>query len=407
MPTLPHQASSEKIWTPPENLTGGFDLDPRLLPGASVDNALDPEVEAQLDAYPGNSDQDKAIRASILEEEARRGPVEKATRRIGSFLSCAAGIELNEELSELYGAEVYFAREDLQPTKSFKIRGAMNAIYSRDATSHKQGYVAASAGSHGLAVAFAARSVGAHARVFVPEDTPKPNMNGMLDLGAEVTRVQGSVENALEACMQHVEENPYLNFIHPYNDPLVAYGQGSAVFEALGKEPGFTKIVVPSGGGGLAAGTATAIAERGSNAALYTAEPEHAASTHEALVHGYRRRLRPELIHTQAEKAAVAQIGSLPYNILNASPVPVRPQVVSERSLIRATLWANEKVGRIECTAALGLAALEGFKNDLTSQDKVLVVLTGGNMADEKLDSLQRIAESEERATAHRLTMVS
>jgi threonine dehydratase len=406
MPTLPHQASSTEICNQPPNLTGGYNFDVRMLPGADCDNVLDPEVETQLDAYPGNSALDKAIRASILEEEARRGPVEKAARRIGSFLSSAAGIKLNEELSERYGAEVYLAREDLQPTSSFKIRGAMNAIYSRDATSHKQGYVAASAGSHGLAVARVARSVGAPARIFVPEGTPEPNMRGMLELGAEVTEVPGDVDYALKACERHRAENPYLHFIHPFNDPFVVYGQGTAVFNALGQQPNISKVVVPSGGGGLAGGSVTAILERKSRAELYTGEPEHAASTHEALVHGYRRSLRPELMHSQAEKAIVAQMGSLPYDILSAAPVPLHPQVVSERALIRATLRANERIGRIECTAALGLAVLEGIKDQIVSDDKLLVVLTGGNITNEKLDRLRRIAESEERAS-HRLTMVS
>jgi len=158
-------------------------------------------------------------------------------------------------LSAATGAEVWLKLENVQVTGSFKVRGATNKLLALSAVERARGVVAASSGNHGLAVAHAARSIGCTATVFVPETCPAAKRSAIAELGAEV-HVFGPdcVDTEVHARQfAAARERPYIS---PYNDPLVAAGQGTIAVELLRQLPAVEVVYVALGGGGLIGGMA-------------------------------------------------------------------------------------------------------------------------------------------------------
>jgi threonine dehydratase len=160
----------------------------------------------------------------------------------------------SDTLSRLVGREVHLKAENLQRTGSFKIRGAYNRISTLEADE----VVAASAGNHGQAVAWAAREIGARARIFMPQDAPMAKVDATRHYGAEVELVGTSLESALEAAKTYVDEHG-ATFVHPFEDPVVIAGQGTIGLELAEQVPEIETAIIPIGGGGLASGIALAL----------------------------------------------------------------------------------------------------------------------------------------------------
>src|SRR5436305_5220467 len=164
----------------------------------------------------------------------------------------------SETLSRAAGREVQLKAENLQRTGSFKIRGAYNRISSLSDAERAAGVVAASAGNHGQAVAWAAREVGARARIFMPQDAPMAKVDATRHYGAEIELTGNMIEDALAAAQAYVEETG-ATFVHPFEDPLVIAGQGTIGLELAEQVPDVGTVVIPIGGGGLASGIALAL----------------------------------------------------------------------------------------------------------------------------------------------------
>ncbi len=167
-------------------------------------------------------------------------------------------IYLSETFSRRCGREVRLKAENLQRTGAFKIRGAVNRLSLLSPEERSAGVVAASAGNHGQAVAWAARELGVHARIFVPITAPMAKVEACRNYGAETELVGADFEDALAAALAHVEETGG-TFIHPYEDQFVVAGQGTIGLELLDQEPDVGTVLIPIGGGGLALGIATAL----------------------------------------------------------------------------------------------------------------------------------------------------
>ena len=164
----------------------------------------------------------------------------------------------SETFSRLTGRQVSLKAENLQRTGSFKVRGAFNKISALSGRDGGAGVVAASAGNHGQAVAWAAREVGVPAMVFVPQDAPMAKVEAARNYGARVEMIGARFEDALEAAHAHVEEAGAL-FVHPFEDPAVIAGQGTLGLELADQLPDVETVVVPIGGGGLCCGIALAL----------------------------------------------------------------------------------------------------------------------------------------------------
>ena len=167
-------------------------------------------------------------------------------------------IYLSETFSRRCGREVLLKAEALQRTGSFKVRGAVNKLSTLTDGERAAGVVAASAGNHGQAVAWAARELGAPATIYVPQDAPMAKVEACRNYGAETVMTGAYFEDALTAAEQHVEDVGG-TFIHPYEDQLVIAGQGTVGLELVEQVPHVGTVIVPIGGGGLSMGVAIAL----------------------------------------------------------------------------------------------------------------------------------------------------
>ena len=163
-----------------------------------------------------------------------------------------------ETLSERTGRELTLKAENLQRTGSFKVRGAVNKIATLTGRERRAGVVAASAGNHGQAVAWAAREAGVKATVFMPQDAPMAKVEPTKTYGAKAELVGASFEDALAAALAHAEKTS-ATFVHPYEDERVIAGQGTIGLELAEQVPQAQTVVIPVGGGGLASGIALAL----------------------------------------------------------------------------------------------------------------------------------------------------
>jgi threonine dehydratase len=176
-------------------------------------------------------------------------------------------IYLSETFSRRVGREVRLKAENLQRTGAFKIRGAVNKLSTLSASEREAGVVAASAGNHGQAVAWAARELGIRARIYVPLDAPMAKVEACRNYGAETEMSGAYFEDAMAAALADIEETG-ATFIHPYEDALVIAGQGTIGLELAEQVPDLDTVLIPVGGGGLALGIATALRSLRSNVRL-------------------------------------------------------------------------------------------------------------------------------------------
>src|ERR1700744_71390 len=161
-------------------------------------------------------------------------------------------------LSELAGGPVYLKCENLQRTGSFKVRGAYTRIARLSDAERSRGVVAASAGNHAQGVAFAAGLLGTTATVVMPERAPLPKVEATRAYGASVILHGTTVEDALAEALRFAERTGAV-FIHPFDHPDIVAGQGTLGFEIIEQCPGARTVVIPVGGGGLAAGITVAV----------------------------------------------------------------------------------------------------------------------------------------------------
>ena len=192
----------------------------------------------------------------------RTGPtladIEAARARIES-LARVTPVYSSETLSRRAGRGVFLKAENLQRTGSFKIRGAVNKIAMLSEAERAAGVVTASAGNHGQAVALAAREAGVAATVFMPRDAPMAKVDATRRYGAEVVLAGEGYDEAQALTLERVEAGATL--VHAFDDPVVIAGQGTLGLELVEQLESVEALVVPVGGGGLAAGIALALKE--------------------------------------------------------------------------------------------------------------------------------------------------
>jgi threonine dehydratase len=274
-------------------------------------------------------------------------------------------------LSELAGGPVYLKAENLQRTGSFKLRGAYVRIARLPDADRARGVVAASAGNHAQGVALAASMLGTTATVVMPERAPLPKVSATRAYGANVILHGTSVEDALEEALR-VAERTGAVFIHPFDHPDVVAGQGTLGFEIVEQCPQVRTVLVPVGGGGLAAGVAVAV--KGLDPAVHVI----GVQAQESAIRAHT---------TLADGIAVASIGDIPGAILAA--YADRLVTVSEAGLSRALLLCLERAKQVvEPAGAAAVAAL--LERPREFEPPVVIVLSGGNIDPLLLSKLLR-----------------
>jgi threonine dehydratase len=153
------------------------------------------------------------------------------------------------------GEAVYFKLENLNKTRSFKIRGALNALLALSEEERERGIVACSAGNHAQGIAYAAQLVGIQAKIVMPSNAPKRKVKGVRKYGADIL-LHGDTYDAAELQARKMEAQMGMTFLSPYNHPLVLAGQGTVALELFEALPEVGRIIVPTSGGGLLAGIA-------------------------------------------------------------------------------------------------------------------------------------------------------
>jgi threonine dehydratase len=291
-------------------------------------------------------------------------------------------------LSERVGGPVYLKCENLQRTGSFKVRGAYTRIARLSDAERARGVVAASAGNHAQGVAFAAGLLGASATVVMPERAPLPKVEATRAYGASVILHGSSVEDALDEALLFAERTGAV-FIHPFDHPDVVASQGTLGFEIIEQCPGVRTILIPVGGGGIAAGVTVAVRSLDPDVRVIGVQ----AAAVPGLIASSAAGAPVQVVGapTMADGIAVQRPGDIPFAILSASQVPV--VAVSESALARALLLCLERAKQVvEPAGAAGVAALlEGLASGDTSvEPPVVVVLSGGNIDPLLLSKLLR-----------------
>ncbi|MHB8641590.1 MAG: threonine ammonia-lyase [Gaiellaceae bacterium] len=273
----------------------------------------------------------------------------------------------SDTFSRRSGREVWLKAENLQRTGAFKARGAVNKIATLTEAERAAGVVAASAGNHGQAVAWAARQAGVRARIFVPQDAPMAKVEACRNYGAETVMLGASFEEAMVAARSYVEQTG-ATFVHPFEDPVVIAGQGTIGLELAEQMPSVGAVLIPVGGGGLAAGIATALRARMPGVRIVGVQAGKS---------GY----------TIADGIFVKHPGELTMSILDDvldDMVHVADEEISEAIVL---LLERTKLV-VEGAGAVGVAAL--LTGKAGGEGPVAVVLSGGNIDPTLLISVMR-----------------
>ena len=275
--------------------------------------------------------------------------------------------------SKATGNQIYIKPENMQVTGAYKIRGAYYKISTLSDEEKARGLVTASAGNHAQGVAYAAQAAGVSATIVMPTTTPLVKVNNTKDYGAKVVLHGETFDDAAELAAKLSEEEG-LTYVHPFNDPAIATGQGTISYEIFQDLPDVDVILVPIGGGGLATGVSTLAKLLNPNVTVIGVEPSGAASMKASLDAGHVVTL--DRVETIADGVAVKTPGdqifpSIQKNIDDIITIP-------DDELVDAFLDMMEKHKMIvENAGLLPIAALSHLK---CRGKNVVPVLSGGNM---------------------------
>ncbi|CAN1544157.1 IlvA Threonine dehydratase [Spirosomataceae bacterium] len=280
----------------------------------------------------------------------------------------------SDKINEICGCEVFFKCENLQKIGAFKARGGINAALSLEKDQVTYGICTHSSGNHAQAVALAAKMLGVKAYIVMPSNAPKPKVNGVIELGAELIFCEPTLE-ARENGVKEIIEKTGAIFIHPFDNYDVIAGQATASKELLEEKPDLDAILTPVGGGGLLSGTGLSAKYFSKKAKVYAGEPEGAADAVLSFKSGrvekapYIKTIADGLLTNLSEKT-LAIIMETVTDIL----------LVSDDEIIAALKLVFEHLKIIiEPSCAVPLAAL--IKNkELFKSQQVGIILSGGNV---------------------------
>lgn len=336
------------------------------------------------------------------EQEAPRplretGAVARAARDIEGF-AVRTPLQRNDRLGGLVDGEVLLKREDLQPVRSYKIRGAVNLIRALSEEERAQGIVCASAGNHAQGVALACAELGVDARIYLPRNTPRQKRDRVASFGGERVRLilhGDTYDDASKAAILDASRTG-ATLAPAFDDPRVIAGQGTVtreILEELGRAPDI--LLVPVGGGGLLAGALLALAEApaefgADRCRVIAVESIGADSLRAALEAGQPLDLGE--IDTFADGTAVRKVGDRPFEIIRDSGVEVVG--VEAGAICQEMLRLYQVDGIIaEPSGAMAMADLD--RRGIEPGATVVAILSGGN------NDVSRYAEVIERALVH------
>jgi len=292
------------------------------------------------------------IRAVVRRTDLRRSPV----------------------LSELTGTDVYLKLECEQVTGSFKLRGAYNALASLEPERRARGVIAASAGNHGLGIAYAARALGIPATLYIPSTAPGVKRDGIVALGARVDATSPDYDHALARAMIHAEQEK-VPFVSATGDTDVIAGQGTAALEILEDLPTVRTVILPVGGAGLLAGFGSLLRAEAPTVRIFGVQGTRSDAMARALEAG---KLVPVSHEGTLADGLSGDIDDLALDVGKHSLDVLA--IVTEEEIAMAIAWLSREEGLVvEGSGAVGVAALLE-KKIYKPKGPVAVVLSGGNI---------------------------
>jgi threonine dehydratase len=305
-------------------------------------------------------------------------------------------LQRNDHLSARYQAEIWLKREDLSPVRSYKLRGAFNAMRKvRQHSPGQQDFVCASAGNHAQGVAFACRHFGAHGTIFMPVTTPQQKIDKTRIFGADHVDIRLSgdyFDQTLAAAQAYCAERS-AHFLSPFDDADVIEGQASVaveILEQLGRAPDL--VILPVGGGGLASGVTGYLREVAPAVGFHFVEPLGGASLTAALREGGPVKL--SRVNSFVDGAAVARIGETNFERLAWVPHDRVHLAPEDRICVTMLEMLNVEGIVLEPAGALSVDVLPELADQIRGKT-VVCVTSGGNF------DFERLPEVKERAQRH------
>lgn len=300
-------------------------------------------------------------------------------------------LQLNTNLSEKYQATIYLKREDLQKVRSYKIRGAYNKISHLDAAQKAKGIVCASAGNHAQGVAYSCQLLQIQGKIYMPKTTPKQKIKQVQLFGksfVEIVLIGDTFDDAFYAAKLFSNENQ-LEFIHPFDDVEVIAGQGSVGLEILSEKVSkIDFLLLPIGGGGLAAGVSTVFKKLSPKTKIIGVEPEGAPSMQQAIY--LEQPVLLDKIDRFVDGAAVKKVGKQTYEVCKDTLEKII--LVPEGKVCTTILQLyNEEAMVVEPAGALSIAALDFIADEIKGK-KVVCIVSGSN------NDIERTEEIKERS---------
>lgn len=281
-------------------------------------------------------------------------------------------------LSERFSCEVYFKREDLQPVRSYKIRGAYVKISTLSEPERKRGVVCASAGNHAQGVAFSCKVHRIKGVIFMPVSTPKQKIDRVKYFGGDFVEVVLVGDNYDEAKKEAViyAQKKGMAFVHPFEDQTVIAGQGTIALEILEDLKGeIDYVFVPIGGGGLISGIAVVLKSVLPKVKIIGVEPEGAAAMYESLKKGKVVELKS--VDTFVDGVAVKRVGELNFQIVKEYVDEVIKVPEGKVASVMIDLYQNEGIVA-EPAGALSVAGFEVYADRVKCKN-VVCIISGGN----------------------------
>lgn len=303
--------------------------------------------------------------------------VDRAAREIAPYLS-PTPLQYSHAFTDKARCHVHIKIESIQPIRAFKVRGALNKLARMPAELRRAGVITASAGNHGLGVAYAAATFDTPATVFVPEAANQLKVEAIRRLGARVVAAGRNYDGAYVEALSEQRKSG-ATFVHAYNDPDVIAGQGTIAIELLRDLEDFDTVLVPIGGGGLIGGIALYLKEKKPGVRVIGVEPAGADAMYRSLQSGRIEAL--DHVATIADGLAASAPGTITFELAKRYIDSVIR--VEEDEMLRAIRLLFEWEHLLaEPAGAAGFAALL-YHHRPSTGERVVVVLSGGNVTDE------------------------
>lgn len=287
----------------------------------------------------------------------------------------------NNTLNQMAGRNLFFKCENFQKIGAFKFRGGWNAVSILDNEEASKGVCTHSSGNHAQAVAYAAMMRGIPSYIVMPKNAPEVKLNAVKDYDAEITLCKPTLE-ARRTTLEKIAKKTGATVIHPFNNPDVIAGQGTAALELIEDTEDLDAILAPIGGGGLMSGTCITTHSLLPNAKLYGAEPKGADDAYRSLKEG---RMLPQENPDTICDGLLTSLGENTWNILKDHLDAI--YTVTDDEVIKAMrlIWERMKI-IIEpsCATPVAVVLSEEFKA-LKGMQNIGIILTGGNVDLSKL----------------------